>query len=133
MKIEEYEAFYLWELYVELKHRITSVEYTKMCFPEEAISSLYKLFEIIRETMKHLHPFGECYELCNELLEKHLRGFVTAWHCNFKNYNLTTHKPSLDKSMNEAFTISIKEIQEDLEPLIGKLEKSIKNLLYPKP
>lgn len=81
-----------WQLFVETMTRIA----TQPLNPEqgttrEALSSLYSLFQTSRDLLKEMEPTptteGNTVEmLALEMLNSHLRPFLTRWHPRLANY-----------------------------------------------
>jgi len=115
---QEQDKAVAWEVYVELRTRITTQELHFLDGDEStALDSLYKLFQLVRDLLKKHGP--ECHRtaaLIEAVLNQIVRPFTAKWH---------RRKLAGDLARDDA----CREFRGELQDVRGKLQKAEK-LLY---
>lgn len=70
-----------WQLYIEISTRISTITLDSKGDEREALTSIYKLFEATRTTLKEFGPSSiEVARVAISVLNKVIRPFTTKWH-----------------------------------------------------
>lgn len=97
-----------WELYIELLTRVTTQDLADDCGDEEqALASIYKIFDLTREIIKkYKRDCMEFTKISVVILNQILRPFTSKWHKISKN--------GINEEQREQFREELKELQKFL-------------------
>lgn len=132
---DEMEQQAAWELYVELRTRIsTEALQANEGLIREAMNSLYKLFDITRAILKTAGPRigqgkGSLGDIALTVLNKGLRPFLSKWHPQLQAYEQTRPEAvsPADHERNwahhEAVREELTELQKEMQIYVKALAK----------
>lgn len=70
-----------WQLYIEISTRVSIIPLAPTADEREALTSIYKLFEATRATLKEFGPSSiEVARIAISVLNGVIRPFTTKWH-----------------------------------------------------
>ena len=107
-----------WKILIEIKTRISAVEFTDDCDVNQAFESLYRLFGTIRETIGD-HPL--CDEVCETVLPFFngvYRDFITRWGKRCREINRVAMP-------RDEFIKEVRDFQEQTKPVCAALRRIV--------